>query len=370
MNRKPAAASRARPPRPAAPLPLQPGPFDACFIAQACSRYDAPPVPRALPAAELACCGLEFRGPPVHGLGFELADLAWAPVEGNGDWVRQFTRPPRVEIGLRFADAAWRRLKSFGSLVDLYKPGGPGKPLPGGRVEIQTHMMPPAGHAWLPPMLPTFWPPAAEEPWVDADHLDALLDWLRGGGIDPRALVGPAPLEVWLKEPRAAPRPYRRPRSSGEVTYADVDRFFRGRFWTLGKAMCARLGWPDDDRTATAPADEANALARRFLGIPLDLRAGFLIDEDDIVLSLWITASTRRIGGESIERRLQLQLWRNLRQGKAPEPSGEHNNLEGAAWSCEVARLVSAPGAWDVAPPPAASAILGEKCPVLPETTR
>jgi len=364
MIRKPAAASRARPPRPV-PLPPQPSPFDAGFIARACCRYDAPPIARELPAAELAWYGLEFRGPPVRGLGFELADLAWVPVEGNDNWVRQFTRPPRVDIGLRFADATWHRLKSFGSLVDLYKPGGPGKLLPDRRVEMQTHMMPPAGLAWLLPMLPTFWPPAAEEPWVDADHLDALLDWLRSGEIDPRALVSAAALKAWLEETRPAPRPYRVPRSSGEVTYDDIERFFRRRFWTLGKAMCARLGWRDDDRTESVPADEANALARRFLGIGLDLRAGFLIDEDDIVISLGFGPNTRLVGGESIERRLHQQLWRNLSQVKAPEPSGDHNNMEGAAWSCEVARLVSAPGAWEIVPPPAAA-----ECPLLVETAR
>ena len=357
-------------------LPPQPSPFDADFVDEACSRYEMPPIDPDRLAIEVDCAELDLYL-PFAGLGFDIPDLTWEPVEGTRDWTRPFTRRPWVDVGLRFGGAAEDGLNSFAGVLDFYKPGGPGERLPDGSRRLPCNQMPRPEHAWLLTMGRAVFLPGTEEPWVPAADLRAVLALLRDGAIDPRELVSPLVLRAWLEHPRSAPRPYRRPRPSGDVTRAHV------KLRTLAPAMGALLGWDDDDMAAAAPAKEANALARRVLGIRVDLRVGGLMDPVDIEIATEIVAHRRMVGDERLESRLYPHLRANLPRVRAPEQIGAPNlpdgaawagavsqlvdepdvpgcpqvpddascMLDGAAWSCDLARLMSDPEIWGIAPP-------------------
>ena len=330
-------------------LPPQPSPFDADFVNRACSRYEMPPIDPERLSIEVECAELDYEL-PIAGLGFELEGLNWQPVDGTCDWTRPFTRRPWVDVGLRFDGEPEDSLNGLASLLDFYKHGGRGVRLPDGGILSERYGMPRPEHAWLLPLLPVVWLPAADAPWVSAENLSTLLGSLQSGCIEPRELVSPLVLRACLEHPRPAPQRYRHPRRSGDVTRADVDHFFGYVFKTLAGAMCALLGWDDDDMAATAPAKEANALARRVLGIRVDLRVGCLLDETEISQAECIVHSPRWIGDVALADRLFPHLESNLRRVSVPAPTGEHNMLDGAAWSCDVARLMSAPEIWGIAP--------------------
>lgn len=190
-------------------LPPQPSPFDADFVDAACARYEMPPIDPERLAIEVECATLDLYL-PFAGLGFDVPYLAWEPVEGTRDWTRPFTRRPWVDVGLRFGEETAVGLNGFASLLDFYKPGGPGVQLPNGGRGHTSNQMPRPEHAWLLAMLRTVFLPGTEEPWVPADDLCAVLALLRDGAIDPRELVSPLVLRAWLEHPRPAPRPYRR----------------------------------------------------------------------------------------------------------------------------------------------------------------
>ena len=329
-------------------LPPQTAPFDAAFVDAACAHYEMPDLDPKRLATGIDWDDVDLETElPCAGLGFDLRGLDWEPVEGGRDWARPFTRRPLVDIGLRFDGVTEHGLAGFATLLDFYKPGGRGVPQPNGSRRVAGYAMPRPEHAWLLATLPALLPPGSDEPWVRAYDLREVLLRLTERGTDPRGLVKPEVLRAWLQQPRPAPRPYRRPRPSGGVTRAQVIDSL-GVMDNLVEAMDTLLGWNRRNGHTAAPAKVANAVASRLLGIRVDLRVGRLMDPEMIDIVVRPAAHLRTVDGEPLERRLSRHLNDNLPRVRVPLQSAGFNPLDGAAWSCDVARLVSAPEVWGI----------------------
>jgi hypothetical protein len=153
----------------------------------------------------------------------------------------------------------------------------------------------------------------------------------------------------------------RRPRARGNVTPAHVATF-AAAFPKLRRVLKAKIAWSDRGGGLSAPAAAANALARRLLGIRVDLRVGSLVSGDGIQEALWLAAG--EVSGRSADC-LGSQIF-DLIESRVPTVEARENGpayyLAGAAWSCDVNAALS--------PPEAASGGSGRSARPLPPRWR
>jgi hypothetical protein len=324
--------------------------LDPAYVSAACRNFLVPSVsPEKLKVhLETAEFSLDL---PTAGLGLECVPEPSYSHQELGEAIRAVTVPPAIDLGLHYPVLpGGGALNSVGSLLDFWEPGPEPTPNADGSFHVVARecTMPRPEHAWLLPLLPVVRLPGADEPWVADEHLKLLLSRLSSLQRDPRERVDPALLAGWLAQPAPGPLPYRRPRCRGDVTQKHIGRFF-DCFPELAAALRCMLGWGAAGG-ACAPAKYANSLARRLLGFPVDLRAGELVIDHMYSLQVTLACGSRYIGGEPLIDLMFENLGRRLPRVKMPARLDPDDSRHGAAWSCDVNRMISDPKVWGISP--------------------
>jgi hypothetical protein len=278
--------------------------------------------------------GLEFM--PYVGLGIALAECRPGSGSGNrlDDAVRAVTVPPPVDLGLRYPDlSVGGALNALSCLFSCWQvkdsfPGAPSADCPA--------LEGLCDYLQLVPLLPVVNLPSSWDHWVWAEHLGLLLSRLAQGDIDVRALRPPA---EWF--PPTTSMPYCRDRGRGDVTPGDIEAFCVV-FPEIAGVLTAEIPWAVRRSRRSAPADAANALASRLLGIRVDLRVGSLVSANCIdEACCYAGGEVHHLNGESLVDRLRAFLARRLPTVKARGICRRVDSLRGAAWSCTVDDLLN-----------------------------
>ena len=276
---------------------------------------------------------------PVLGLNLPFTGNIWkiCRTEEFDSAIQAITRPPTVEIGAHFPHLpGGGEVRELGSLFYAWtdgdvEDGGPGPDWP----ELRGL----ESFEQIQPLLPTYDFPGAEGGvWGARENLRSLLRYIVTSGIDPaslRPMVAPP-------FPRREFLPALLPQGEGDVTPDDVARF-AANFAKAESALMAAVRWTG--WRLAAPAGAANAVASELLGIEVDVRKGFLVPQDridetiDHVCDLAQRSDPER---DAVVERVKRMLPRigSAVAGFSP------GYLLGAAWSCELDRVLNTAAVW------------------------
>jgi hypothetical protein len=218
-------------------------------------------------------------------------------------------------------------------------PGAPA-PLTGGLAGLVTWRQ-------LAPLLPTYRLPACDA--VSATDVLHLLNHLSTSRPDDAS--GSLDWRVFGRAPELGPRraAVATPPCLEELAVSQcVVEEFAGQFPELRDALVAAIPWMRVGSAAFAYDWTANAIASDFLGIPIDLRCGALVREEDVASATCLAAGW----GDAGERaRLQTIVSQTVpkvrkRAGCPGLPNGIYRGTRGAAWSVALDAALNSPAVW------------------------
>ena len=133
----------------------------------------------------------------------------------------------------------------------------------------------------------------------------------------------------------------------GRVTTAHVTEFC-GFYHELQYALLSEIPWERVGWRASAPARIANAIASRILGIPVDMRLGWIVRASDVTaLTKWAAGDPGRGGDDSQVTRLRPYVSFLVPKVRAfgGDPIATRR-LRGAAWSVALDRALNTQAVW------------------------
>jgi hypothetical protein len=269
---------------------------------------------------------------PYVGLGLPLAG-GYTEAERTAA-LDHFTVPPIVDLGLAFDPPSGGSLNIIGVLFDIWIGGDP---FPGAPSAECPKLRGLHDFRQLVPFLFTVDLPGTGDYWGSAENFARLLTHFATSGTEVAALPV---LEKW-PYPLRQPLPYRRARARGDVTRSQV-RAFAANFPSLAKTLEKAIAWSGPRGRSSAPAAEANAVARSLLGIRVDLRVGELVSAARIEEAKALAAGDVhfRAGGDQMEW-VDERLDRCLQRVGAQAAARWAGAMRGAAWSCAVDVLMN-----------------------------